>query len=616
MTTNPTLTQSFAQRLLSIWGRWTSPLPQIKSPEDRRAARFTASVLLATALFTLLSELITFIAALRESLAILQIHVIILLSTAIIIVAYVVSRTRYFKLANTFVIVFVFAVCFTLLFLDPVGFFDVADFLLISSVLAAILYRPHAMLYMLGMQIALISLIMVTSNSPLVHEVMFFRIVFLVIMTFALYGLTRYRDQLAEEKEAALQASIAREQTLLESERHALIEVRDAALLAARTRSEFLSNMSHELRTPMGGLLGMLELLQETDLTDEQRQFSDFARQSGRKLLRVLDEILDYSRLENNRMALETVPFNPRALLQEVIDQHQTNMAKKQITVHVSVTSDLPDEVLGDPNRVRQVLENLVSNAVKFTEQGEINTRILVLEQSDDRIVIRIEVQDTGIGISSEHLGRVFDGFVQEDTSITRRYGGTGLGLTISRRLVELMGGTIDVISEKGKGSLFGVTLPAMLVSSQAVEQLRSQPPMPIERIEGVPPRILAVDDNELNLKIIVSALSTVGCIVQTSSNGASAVEAARHMTPELILMDVNMPEMDGLEATRRIRVLGDAYAEVPIIGLSAGVLPQKEIDCYFDAGMNDVLRKPFAIHELRAVVRSWIAKIRSSRIA
>ncbi len=616
MTTNPKLNQSLVHHLLSLWDRWTTPTDSVVALEDRHAAKFTASVLLAIALLTLLSELLTFLFDLRGSLVILQIHAIILLSALILIAAYAVSRTRYFKLANVFVILFVFAVCFMLLFLDPVGFFDVADFLLLSSVLAALLFRPHAMLYMLGMQITVILLIMLTSNSYVVHEVMFFRIVFLVIVTFALYGLTRYRDQIADEKEAALQASIAREQSLLESERHALIEVRDAALLAARTRSEFLSNMSHELRTPMGGLLGMLELLQETELTEEQRQFSDFARQSGRKLLRVLDEILDYSRLENNRMALETVPFSPRALLQEVISHHQTDVAKKQVVIQINAAPDLPDEVLGDPNRVRQILENLVSNAVKFTDQGEINTRILVLEQSDDRIVIRFEVQDTGIGISSEQLGRVFDGFVQEDTSITRRYGGTGLGLTISRRLVELMGGAIDVISEKGKGSLFIVTLPAMLVSGQTIEQLSSLPPSPIQRIEGVPPRILAVDDNDLNLKIIVSALSTVGCIVQTSSNGANAVESARQMTPDIILMDVNMPEMDGLEATRRIRSLGEAYTDIPIIGLSAGVLPQKEVDCYLDAGMNDVLRKPFAIHELRAVVRSWIAKIRSSHIA
>ncbi len=616
MTTKLTTLLSFPQRLLSMWDRWTSAYPHVKSAEDRRAAQFTANILLAVGLLTLISEIITFVIDWSGSLEMIRIHGIIFLSAALLIVGYFISRTRYFKLVNMFMIFLVSAFCFTLLFYDPVGYFDVADFLLISTVLAAILHRPHAMLIMLGSQIALLSLIIATAETPLVQEVIFFRIVYLVIVTFALYGLTRFRSQIAEEKEAALQASIAREQGLIESERKAMIEVRDAALLSARLRSEFLSNMSHELRTPMGGLLGMLELLQETELTDEQRQFSDFARQSGRKLLHVLDDILDFSRLENNRMALETVPFNPRTVLHDVIEGHREFAAKKQIIITTHVAAEVPEEVFGDPNRIRQVLENLISNAVKFTEQGEISARVLLIEQGDDRAVIRFEVQDTGIGINSDHVAHVFDGFVQEDTSITRRYGGTGLGLSISRRLVELMGGTIDVTSEKGKGSLFGVTLPVILVSSKTVEQFSHQPPAPVQRIDGVPPRILAVDDNELNLKIIVSALTTVGCMVQTTGSGAQAIEETQRTMPDLILMDVNMPEIDGLEATRQIRALGSNFAKLPIIALSAGVLPQKEINCYLDAGMNDVLRKPLAIHELRAVVRSWIAKVRSTTIA
>jgi PAS domain S-box-containing protein len=516
-----------------------------------------------------------------------------------------------------------------------------------------------------------------------------------------------------------------------------LIEAREAALDAARLKSEFLANMSHEIRTPMNGVIGMTELLLGTPLSPTQAEYARTVRESADALLRILDDILDFSKIEAGRLDVERVPFDPRALVHEVGELFAPAAQERGLELLVDVASDVPDTFRSDPGRIRQVLSNLLGNAVKFTLDGEILVR--VSRVAEDRL--RFEVKDTGLGISEEAQGRLFRAFSQADGSTTRRFGGTGLGLVISRRLTELLGGTLGVESRAGVGACFWFELPGPLSSERVagsvaalrarvlvvtgngslrvltrdwleawgaepevfetvpaavgrlrdlcaagapaplvlvesdpaereardlVEAVRSMPagtrgrvvlltpysgatgalstegfdailtrPVRPDRLRAtlldlqrgpLPDRpfaeaspgpvpgsrgtVLVVEDNEVNRRVAELMLGRLGFEVATASNGAEALRALEGRTFDAILMDCQMPVMDGFESTRRIRAEesgGDR--RTPILALTAHARPEDEEEC-LRSGMDDHLSKPIRLSELESALDRWVTRL------
>ena len=392
-----------------------------------------------------------------------------------------------------------------------------------------------------------------------------------------------------------------------------LIRAREGAEAANQTKSRFLANMSHEIRTPMNGVIGMNQLLLSTDLTPKQRRYVEVVQTSGRTLLALIDNILDLSKIEAGKVSLEKQVFNVREALADVLFLLQSRIATKGLQVFSHVSPEVPQLVKGDALRLRQILTNLTANAVKFTDHGEVTFSVQLMSESNGTVTLRFSVADTGVGIRSDQLKTLFLPFVQADTSTTRKYGGTGLGLTISKQLVEMMGGKIGVNSREGQGSTFWFTAtfeaapPGEQTSHEAREEIidKSDEKTPAGHGE----RILVAEDNRTNSYVVLAQLQKLGYKADAVMNGAKAVEAVERGGYDLVLMDCEMPVMDGYEATRQIRNL--LQRDIPVIALTADAMSSAKERC-LNEGMNDYLTKPLELPRLAEVLAKWLPAARA----
>lgn len=371
----------------------------------------------------------------------------------------------------------------------------------------------------------------------------------------------------------------------------ALERARDEAERANSAKGEFLAVMSHEVRTPMNGVLGMLSAIEETALDQQQRQLCDVARSSAEALLVVLNDILDASKIEAGRLDLEPVPFRLRPLIASVVDLYAPQAAAKGVVVESRIAPGTPLYLFGDAGRIRQMILNYMSNAVKFTRTGKICIAARVSTQhADGRIDLRVDVTDTGMGIPLERQSEVFARFSQLDRSFARRFGGTGLGLAITKSLAELMGGTVGLVSTAGEGSTFWLELPLQIADEVAVPA--GAEAAAVQAPGAGPMKILVAEDNATNQMVVRMLLESLGHRVDVAGNGLEAVGAASARRYDLVLMDVSMPELDGVEASRRIRALGGQRGAVPIFALTANAM-EGDRKTFLEAGMQRVLLKP-----------------------
>ena len=397
------------------------------------------------------------------------------------------------------------------------------------------------------------------------------------------------------------------ERTVQERTRE-LKAARDQAMEASRLKSQFLANMSHEIRTPMNGVLGAGNLLAATDLTDEQRAYVDILSSSGQALLTIINDVLDLSKIEAGRLELEPSTFTLLDPFTEVVNLLAPQASAKNVRLSLNADADLPLSVVGDAGRLRQVVTNLVGNAVKFTNVGHVLVDVSAESRSSGDIMMCCAVTDSGIGIAEQDVARLFAEFSQLDTSNARRFGGTGLGLAISDRLVRLMNGEIGCTPTAGGGSTFWFTAPFALArpdSPARNDVAVASTATPRGTAAASAPAILIVEDNETNALILTHMLKLLGYRSDTVSNGADALEAASRETYSTILMDCQMPVMDGFTTTRRLRSRFAGDPRIPIVAITATATTEDQERC-LAAGMDDYLPKPIIMDRLGAVLTRW----------
>jgi len=407
---------------------------------------------------------------------------------------------------------------------------------------------------------------------------------------------------------AALSDLIARLVAEREASRLELEHARDAAEAANRAKSQFLANMSHEIRTPMNGILGMTELVLDSELTAEQREFVGIVKNSAEALLGIINDILDFSKIEAGMLTIEQIPCNLQQLLSDTTQPLALLATGKQLAFSMKLAPELPEQILCDPVRLRQVLTNLIGNAIKFTAHGSVCLAVDHVASTDIPPVLRFSVRDTGIGIPPDRIDHIFEAFTQADNSTTREFGGTGLGLSITRRLIELQGGRIGVNSRPGEGSEFHFTLP--LRSAEAAGQASPTETVSMPDSGSNHQRILLAEDNPVNQKLALVLLQRRGYQVEVASNGAEAVAAWQRGGYALILMDMQMPEMGGIEATEIIRASESkaGMPRTPIIAMTANAMDEDRERC-LDAGMDDYLSKPINADKLFRCLAQWLAQ-------
>ena len=432
-----------------------------------------------------------------------------------------------------------------------------------------------------------------------------------VLAGFVVFRLSRTARR-ARRRDRIIQARLA------EAKQQAEVQAQRAEA-ASKAKTDFLAMMSHEIRTPMNAVLGCADLLLETPLNAEQREFAETVHRSGGALLTIINDVLDYSKIEAGRMTVEQIDFDLRSVCHEVRKILLSASAERGLAMSLTYDETLPRFINGDPVRIRQVLLNLAGNAVKFTERGAVLIEVSRLDGAH----VKISVVDSGIGISEEQLHLLFRRFTQADSSTTRRYGGTGLGLAISKTLVELMGGTIGAHSVPGKGSTFWVTLPFGVVSqttpesnssapasvpAAAVTEANATPPVVLGAVEPGLGRLLLVEDNFVNQRVAVYMLSKLGHQVDVAKHGREAIDILSKTSYDLVLMDCQMPEMDGFEATRIIRDPTSSVLDhdVPVVAMTANAFPEDRTRA-LGSGMNDFLAKPVDRSILASMLAKWM---------
>ena len=385
-------------------------------------------------------------------------------------------------------------------------------------------------------------------------------------------------------------------------------ELRDATLKSAEAseaKSSFLAMMSHEVRTPLNGVIGALGLLRDTELDDLQRKYADTSRTSAESLLTIINDILDYSKMEAGKLDLETTTFDIAELVYSVIDTFSLRCEEKGVTLLGELATSVPEHVTGDPARTRQVLVNLVGNAIKFTDDGEIRVSVKPHSLNDTLAVLEFRVDDAGSGITPEHQAQLFDEFWSGDPSANRGLVGTGLGLAICKRLVKMMDGEIGVDSVPGKGSSFWFRIPFGTASADAATSPAADSKNVPQQLSG---RILLAEDNPTNQMIVQAMLHKLGLSVDVVGNGIEAVDAVKTRPYDVVLMDIAMPEMDGREATRCIRELNPDKARIPLIALTAHAM-RGDREKFLAAGLDDYLEKPVTQAALAVCLSRWLSE-------
>jgi signal transduction histidine kinase len=374
-----------------------------------------------------------------------------------------------------------------------------------------------------------------------------------------------------------------------------LVKAREIAETSLETRKIFLANISHEVRTPLNAIIGMSGILADSPLNDDQREYLEAIRASSEGLLVIINDILDLTKMESGKLQLEQIPFSIDHALKPVMRGFGVKAQQKNIQLTIERDVTIPDYVKGDPTRIVQVLSNLISNSIKFTHEGSVKLIIRNKGNERDQYLIQFTVVDTGVGIEDSKLSAIFDEFTQEDASISRRYGGTGLGLPIAKNLVEIMGGTLDVESIKDKGSAFTFTIPLTKTEKPIVRDLGFGADKDLTGKS-----VLLIEDNEINRFLASTLLKKWNASYTMAVNGIDAIQYLEKKHFDVVLMDLQMPEEDGFQSTHRIRSV--LKLNTPIIALTANALESERISC-LDAGMNDYLSKPYSPDDLYSVI-------------